>query len=68
MNNVFYDSLYAKAQLMSSEDEFQIRCRDAYETKAITEEEYKRLLAFRSELRGSTHDKINTAKNETGVR
>ena len=67
MNNFFYNSLYAKAQLMASEDEFQIRCREAYETKVITEEEYKKLLAFRAELRGSTHDKPTSAKIETGV-
>ena len=68
MNSFLYNSLYAKAQLMASEDEFQIRCREAYETKAITEDEYKRLLAFRAEIRGSKHDKPTSAKIETGVK
>ena len=68
MNSFYYNSLYAKAQLMADEDEFQIRCRNAYETKVISEDEYKKLLAFRAELRGSAHDKPTSAKIETGVK
>ena len=52
MSDYIYNSLYAKAQLMASEDEFRIRCREAYETKAITETQYKTLLALRREIHG----------------
>lgn len=64
MNSHAYNSLYAKAQLLASEDEFQIRCREAYETKVISEEEYKKLLAFRRELRGSTGDPMSSSRTE----
>lgn len=52
-NSHMYNKLYAAAQLTASEDEFRIRCRDAHESKTITDEEYKKLLEFRKEIHGS---------------
>lgn len=68
MNSHMYNTLYLKAQLMASEDEFQIRCREAYETKAITEDEYKRLLAFRKEVHGPKNNPTTSANDKTGVK
>ena len=64
MSQYFYNHLYVKAQLLASEDEFQVRCREAFETNQITEEEHKRLLAFRKEYNGPKDNPVISAKKE----
>ena len=67
MGQHMYNTLYVKAQLMASDDEFQVRCREAFETNTITEDEYKRLLAFRRECHGPKGNPVGDSKNTTGV-
>lgn len=67
MGQQMYNTLYAKAQLMASDDEFQVRCREAFETKMITEVQYKGLLAFRRECHGPKDNPVADSKNTTGV-
>lgn len=63
-SNALYQSLKNKAQLMSSEDEFRVRCREAYETGGITAAEYKELLTYRRGLHRNQDGHPNTADVE----
>lgn len=67
MGSYTYNSLYAKAQLMPSEDEFRVRCREAYETNLITESQYKALLEFRQSIHRDQTGHPTDSSNNLGV-
>ena len=67
MSDMMYNGLKYKAEQMPSTDEFEVRCREAYETASITEDEYKELLAYRRMLHGPRGNPVTSAEINTGV-